>query len=76
MTLERHFPLALREAARIMDEGEKTHDTHWGQETWAYIEHHLDGHYEAYKANDFTEDHLGHLLCRVLMLVEMKEGER
>lgn len=73
--LEKHFPLALRLAAKVMDEGAKTHDGDWADLEWNDIEGHMEGHFEGYTTNDFTEDHLANLLCRVLMLVELKERE-
>ena len=70
-------PRALIEVAKVLEEGANK----YGEENWRQIEsrshlNHILQHAAAYLANDNSDDHLSHLCCRAMMLLEMVILER
>lgn len=73
-------PTALAQAAKILDEGTRTHNDPDGS-NWRRIpcEVHLNHalfHVNAWQRGVVGEDHLGHALVRLMMAVETEGGGR
>lgn len=68
---------AMRRLAEVLYEGSLRYgDTNWRLVTPCEHLNHLEGHIADYKAGLTGEDHLGHILCRAMMLVAvvMQDG--
>lgn len=83
LVLMDHFPRAIALLTDGMVKGKATHksDHAWKEMTPAQIESHMVGHFSGWmesKDDDpstWDEDHLRNMVCRAMMLLEMREKQ-
>ena len=69
-------PCSLKRVAEVFDFGSKKYgDTNWYPLPTSDHYNHILGHLTAWKAGDESEDHLGHSLCRLMMLIQRDEWD-
>lgn len=70
-------PCSLKRVAEVFDFGAKKYgDTNWYSLPASDHYNHILGHLTAWKAGDESEDHLGHALCRIMMLIQRDEWDK
>ncbi len=75
LILMRHFPRAIAAVTQGMKDGADTHeaDEAWKQLDVSDLITHLSGHYVQFLQGNKDEDHLRNMICRALMVLEMRE---
>jgi hypothetical protein len=69
------FRLALRRIAAVMAEGACTHSGDWRDESASFHTGRAERHLRLLRETDTSEDHLAHAACRLLMALELREGD-